>query len=143
MRYIALVIVILIMLGGILFAQASEFYEANERGKTDARLDLGSKGVGVGVAAGGIGGVLLGAIGGSIGVLGSYVWSSGATVEVSYYRIQQLEQEGKSGNFINTYRNAYQAESKKILNKNALTGSVGGCIVGVLIAVVLIAGAGS
>ena len=139
MKYIAIVLAIFVLLSGILNAQISEFYEANERGKTDARLDLGSKGVGVGVAAGGISSVLLGALGVFIGALGSYVWSNSKTVEVPYNRIQQLEQEEKSTEFISTYRSAYQAEGKKIVNKNARVGSIGGCVGVGLLRVILLA----
>ena len=138
MRPLAILLAILMCITPIAYAQSSEYYEASERGKTDAKLDVGNKGMGVGLTVGGLGGCLLGLIGGTLGVLGSYIWSSGSTKQVPFNRIKQLEREGKSAEFISTYRAAYQAEAKGLKNKNALVGSVGGCLVGTLVAVLVV-----
>lgn len=132
-------IIIYTMISSIMFSQiADTYFQANQHGKIDAQADYGSQGMGTGIACGSIGGFLLGAIGGLIGIGGSFFISKSKTIEAPYFRIQQLENDGKTQEYINIYVDSYKNESKRVISKNSLIGGTGGCVVGVIAAVALI-----
>ena len=130
---------ILLVFVGISSAQSStEYYEARERAKTEVKLDIKNEGMVTGISAGGCGALLLAPIfGGSMGVIGSYIWSNGKDVEVPFIRLKQLEEENRSPDYTRIYNTTYQEEGKKIMNKNALTGSIGGCLLAFALNVVI------
>ena len=126
-------IIVYLTIFSLMFSQTADIYfQASQHGKIDAQADFGSQGMGTGIACGGIGGFLLGAIGGLIGIGGSYLISNSKTIEAPYFRIQQLENDGKSQDYINIYVDSYRNEAKQVISKNSLIGGTGGCVVGVI-----------
>ena len=116
-----------------LYSRSFDPFEANGRARRDVGIDLRFKGALVGLTtAVGCALLLNPLIGGTIGIIGSYVWSSRATADVPNTRIKQLEEEGKSPEFISAYRFAYEEEGKKVIKNNTLRGSVCGCCIGLL-----------